>query len=285
MSLIEETGVAPASPTIEVDGVRLAYSREGKGPAVVCLHAIGHGGRDFDAFANAVRDRFEVIRLDWPGQGRSGPDKRPASTARYAELLAGVITQLKLDRPILLGNSVGGAASLIYAASHPVTALVLCDPGGLVEVTPGITRACQIFARLFAAGARGAWWYKPMFWAYYTLLVLPAAAAGPQRRRIIAASYEIAPVLRDAWTSFGTPDADIRALAKNLEVPVWFAWATGDRIAQLKLCLPVIEAMKNARLTRFGGGHTAFLERPKPFAKGFTAFVKSLADEGKTRRR
>ena len=34
-----------------VDGVRLAVAREGKGPPVICLHAIGHGGGDYEAFA------------------------------------------------------------------------------------------------------------------------------------------------------------------------------------------------------------------------------------------
>lgn len=275
--LVEEIGVAPGSPSIEVDGVRLAFSREGRGPAVVCLHAIGHGGRDFDAFARAVSGQFEVIRIDWPGQGRSGPDAKPPSAARYAALLAGALARLKIERPIILGNSIGGAAAMIHAASHPVAALVLCDTGGLVEVTPAIARACNAFSRFFAAGARKAWWFKPAFWAYYSLLVLPSSPARAQRKRIIAAGYEIAPILRDAWLSFGKPDADLRELASRLEVPVWFAWATGDRVIPLKVCLPAIEAMKDARVTKFGGGHAPFLERPKAFARGFRSFAKSLS--------
>ena len=276
-SLVEEIGVAPGSPSIEVDGVRLAYSREGRGPTVVCLHAIGHGGRDFDAFASAVADRFEVTRIDWPGQGRSGPDAKLPGAARYAELLTGALAQLKIERPIILGNSIGGAAAMIHAASHPVAALVLCNTGGLVEITPAIARACNAFSRFFAAGARKAWWFKPAFWAYYSLLVLPSSSARVQRKRIIAAGYEIAPVLRDAWLSFAKPDADLRELASRLDVPVWFAWAKGDRVIPLKLCLPAIKALKNARVTKFGGGHAPFLERPRAFARDFNSFVKSLA--------
>ena len=66
MSFRYRIGVPADSPEIEVDGVRIAVAREGRGPAVVCLHAIGHGGRDFEAFAAAVRDSFEVIRLAAP---------------------------------------------------------------------------------------------------------------------------------------------------------------------------------------------------------------------------
>jgi len=67
---------------VEIDGVRLAVTREGRGPPVVCLHAIGHDGGDFEAFAEAMKARFEIIRIDWPGQGRSGPDAHPANGDR-----------------------------------------------------------------------------------------------------------------------------------------------------------------------------------------------------------
>src|SRR5258705_1899899 len=129
-----ELGVPPGSPEVVVDGVRLAVARSGRGPAVVCLHAIGHGGRDFEAFAAAVEKRFEVIRVDWPGQGRSGPDTGQPAAARYAELLAGLLAELHVSNPIIIGNSIGGATAIVYAGKHPVRALVLCDPGGIFEV-------------------------------------------------------------------------------------------------------------------------------------------------------
>jgi pimeloyl-ACP methyl ester carboxylesterase len=78
-----KTGVPEGSLQIDLDSVRLAVAREGSGPAVVCLHAIGHGGGDYAAFAAAVKDRFEVIRIGWPGQGRSWVDQKPLSPSRY----------------------------------------------------------------------------------------------------------------------------------------------------------------------------------------------------------
>ena len=273
---VEETGVAKGSPTLVVDGVSLAYAREGQGPPVVCLHAIGHGGRDFDAFAAAVGDQFEIIRIDWPGQGRSGRDHKPTSAERYAELLSGMLDALKIERPILLGNSIGGAAALIFAARRPVRALVLCNTGGLIEVTPAINKACNAMARFFDAGARNAWWFGTAFGVYYSFLVLPSPAARDQRRRIVVAGYEIADVLRDAWLSFGKAEANIRSLALLVDVPVWVAWATGDRIIRLKACMPAIAKLKRGTLTKFGGGHAAFLERPAAFAKAFRKFAATL---------
>jgi 4,5:9,10-diseco-3-hydroxy-5,9,17-trioxoandrosta-1(10),2-diene-4-oate hydrolase len=272
MSNLSEMGVPAGSPEIAVDGVRLAVAREGRGPPVVCLHAIGHGGRDFEAFTKALRHRFEIIRIDWPGQGRSGEDAQPASAVRYADLLAGVMTQLEVSAPILVGNSIGGAAAIIYASRAPVRALVLCDPGGLVPVDGEAQRFCGAFARFFRAGLRRAWWFKPAFRLYYGL-VLPSPAARAQRERIIANCHELSPVLAQAWESFGRPDADVRHLAASLRVPVWFAWAGADRVIPLSRCRAAIRAMKAATVTEFSGGHAAFLEQPQAFVAGFEQFV------------
>lgn len=266
-------GVPDDNQMIEVDGVRLAVAREGQGPAVVCLHAIGHGGGDFDAFVKAVRHQFEVIRIDWPGQGRSGPDHQPASAARYAQLLDEVLEKLGVKQPIILGNSIGGAAAILHASRNPVRSLALCDTGGLVKVGIAARTMCGLFVRFFAAGARGAWWYRPGFRFYYRRMVLPSPAAAEQRERIIAVSRELAPLWRDAWESFRQKDADIRGVAQALDIPVWFAWAKGDRVIPLSLCMPAIKRMKHARVSTFAGGHAPFLERPEEFATAFLAFA------------
>jgi pimeloyl-ACP methyl ester carboxylesterase len=272
MSCREAIGVPAGSALVEIDAVRLAVAREGKGHPVVCLHAIGHGSGDFAAFADAVKDRFEVIRVDWPGQGGSGPDREPASPARYAALLGKLLDRLGVIEPIIIGNSIGGAAAILHAARHPVRALVLCDSGGLVPVNALTRSFCGLFHRFFAGGARGAWWYRPLFALYYRM-VLPMPAAAEQRRRIVAASVELAPLLAQAWASFGRPEADIRASAEALDAPIWFAWGRRDKVIPLSQCRPCIDRMKTATLTVFDAGHAAFLEQPVAFAEGLLAFT------------
>jgi pimeloyl-ACP methyl ester carboxylesterase len=271
-----DIGVPEGSADIEVDGVRLAVAREGRGRAVVCLHAIGHGGRDFEVLTEELKSRFEIVRIDWPGQGRSAEDTRhPASAMRYADLLAGVLSTLGVTKPIIIGNSVGGAAAMIHASRAPVAALVLCDPGGLVAVNGFVRTFCGLFAAFFRAGARRAWWYPAAFALYYRI-VLPRPAARAQRRRIVAAAYETAPILTQLWESAARPEADIRGLAAALSVPVWFAWARGDKVIPLALCRPAIQAMRRARLTEFDAGHAAFLEQPQAFLAGFEDFVSRI---------
>ena len=74
------------------------------------------------------------------------------------------------------------------------------------------------------------------------------------------------------------PEADIRALAAELEPPVWFAWARGDKVAPLSFCRPAIRKMRHAHLSEFDAGHAAFLEQPQAFLTGFQNFVSGLID-------
>ncbi|TMH13962.1 MAG: alpha/beta hydrolase [Betaproteobacteria bacterium] len=272
-------GVPAASERFCVQGVDLAVSREGSGVPVICLHAIAHGGADYDAFARAIGPGFEIIRVDWPGHGRSGSDSRAVTPARYAQLLGELLPRLRVHEPVVIGNSIGGAAAILLAATHPVRALVLCDSGGLVRVSRLVRVFCRAFAAFFAAGARGAWWYRPLFALWYRRMVLLSPAATAQRERVIDNAVAFAPVLKSAWLGFASAEADLRATAIGLDVPIWIAWARSDRVVPLSLSMPCIRRMKRARVSTFKGGHAPFLEQPAEFAEQFAEFIHSLEEQ------
>lgn len=270
-------GVGEDAERIVLDGVELAFEDRGEGPALVCLHAIGHGGGDFAALSALAGDRYRTATLDWPGQGRSGPDARPASAERYAELLAKFLDARGLSSPILVGNSIGGAAAILHAARQPdaVRALVLANPGGLAPVDRTARAFCREMARFFRAGGRGAWWFPALFALYYRG-ILRRRPARAQRARIVASGREIAGVLAEAWESFADPAADLGPVIPSVTCPVLFTWATGDRIVSLARSRAGIEAFPNARLERFPGGHAPFLEAPEDFAAALDRFVGAL---------
>lgn len=273
MSLRQECGVQENPLFIEIDQVRIAYTRKGRGRPVVCLHAIGHGSRDFESFTDLMQSNFEIISLDWPNHGRSADDHCPPSANRYAELLVRFLDELTIQNPIILGNSVSGAVALHYAQQKPVSALVLCDSAGLVPVNAFVRGICMLFSKFFNAGAQGKKWFSRVYRLYYELIVLPSRSAKPQRERIIASGYELAAILRDAWISFGQPTADLREIATKLDVPILCAWASKDRVIPLWMCKPTIRKMRQAKLIKFDAGHTVFLEQPEAFAKYFNEFI------------
>jgi 4,5:9,10-diseco-3-hydroxy-5,9,17-trioxoandrosta-1(10),2-diene-4-oate hydrolase len=265
---------------VVVDGVSLAVhdsdpTREK--PTVVCLHAIGHGGSDYRAFEHAFAAQFRFVVVDWPDQGWSGPDVQPASAARYARLLAGVVEQLALHDVILMGNSIGGAAALMYAARRPdvVRGLVLANPGGL---DPGGWLASVFIGALvahFESGVRGEASYASWFAGYYDDILITSHASA-QKHRIIAAAYESAPVLAQAWRSFATAEANLRPLLPSLTMPVLVAWADDDTLIQWQRNQDAVLAIPQAQVVHFHAGHTAFLEDPDAFNAAFSTFVATL---------
>lgn len=263
--------------TIDVDGLRLAYDDEGQGPVVLCLHSIAHGARDFAPLRGRLRGRCRVVALDWPGHGRSADDHVPAHAGRYADVAERFADALGLRDVVLLGNSIGGAVAIRLAARRPdlVRALVLADAGGLDRVDRLTRLVTRSMARFFAPGARGARWYPRAFALYYGL-VLSAPAADEQRARIVAAATEMAPRLAEAWSSFGEPDADLRAVAASLACPVLVAWARHDRVLQLWRSRPAIQRIPGARLELFDGGHAPFVECPDAFAATLREFLDGL---------
>lgn len=246
-------------------------AERGTGAPVVALHAIGHGSGDFLPLADRVGSHFRLSMVDWPGHGDS-PRGLPPSAKNYAALLAELVPSIAREPVVLLGNSVGGAAALRFAASRPdlVRALVLCDPGGLAPVGAFERLAIGAFVRFFEAGARGARWFPALFRAYYRV-VLPEHEAALRRARICEASGETAALLADAWRSFREPEADLRATVARVKVPVWLAWSKGDRIIPWRASRKAAEAFSDHALTMFRGGHCPFLEDPDRFARELTA--------------
>jgi pimeloyl-ACP methyl ester carboxylesterase len=250
-------------------------------PTILCLPAVGHAGADFAALEARLGAEYRVVTVDFPGQGRSDADHEPASAERYTALIEALVPALGLHSFVLLGNSIGGAVAVRYAAAHParVRALVLCNSGGLDRNPGGFLPRLFIgqVVRNMERGARGDAGFARWFARYYaTILITPEAR--DHRARIVAAGYELAPVLASAWRSFARASSDVRDLAASLTMPVLVAWALRDRTNRWSRNRAAIARIPNARVALFEAGHSAFLETPDAFAHALRAFLAPLAE-------
>jgi pimeloyl-ACP methyl ester carboxylesterase len=115
-------------PYAEVNGTRLWYEERGEGTPVVFLHAGLMDSRQWDRQLDVFGSRFRAIAYDARGYGRSDAPTVPFS---HWEDLRGLLDGLDVDRPVLVGNSMGGASEIDFVLECPerVQALVLVGSG------------------------------------------------------------------------------------------------------------------------------------------------------------
>lgn len=94
----------------------------GTGPALVLIHGITSSGADFHDVATRMTDVATPIAIDLRGHGGSDKPRKGYHYSNYVNDLSAVIDELKLDRPIVLGHSLGGIVAMYWAAENPSTA-------------------------------------------------------------------------------------------------------------------------------------------------------------------
>jgi pimeloyl-ACP methyl ester carboxylesterase len=103
-----------------------AGPEKGGGIPLVCLHTAGADGRQYRALLNdeEITKRFRVVVFDLPWHGKSSPPpgfEREAyklTTDLYVDTVMVVCRALKLERPVVMGCSIGGRAVLHLALRH-----------------------------------------------------------------------------------------------------------------------------------------------------------------------
>lgn len=128
---------------IDVDGTRVHYRIEGEGPTLLLLHGVLAQLQTWDGWVDDLKQHYQVVRLDLPGFGLTGPFARGEYTPQFAvEFFERVRQELGLERFHLVGNSLGGFISWYYAAHYPqhVDRLILIDPLSYPFKSPWIMR-------------------------------------------------------------------------------------------------------------------------------------------------
>jgi len=128
---IEKKYTNSESKFLEVDGLRVHYRIEGKGPVLVLLHGMLSSLHTWDGWMEKLTKNYTVVRLDLPGFGLtgSGPDSFLYNQQEIEKVLDDIFNGLKLKKFTLVGNSLGGYFSWKYTVLHPekVEKLILID--------------------------------------------------------------------------------------------------------------------------------------------------------------
>lgn len=118
------------------NGLRVHYRDQGNpdGVPIVLLHGNSASLHTWEPLVARLGGKYRIITLTLPGHGLTGPNAGHDYTAAgMAEAVDLVTDELRLDRFVLGGNSMGGWISWRYALAHPekIEALMLLDSAGM----------------------------------------------------------------------------------------------------------------------------------------------------------
>ena len=113
----------------DIEGVphRLYWEEAGEGVPLLCLHTAGSDGRQYRALLNdpKITARFRVMVFDMPWHGKSSPPKHAElddyrlTAKSYTAMILAFLDGLEIERPVVMGCSIGGRIVLHLARRHP----------------------------------------------------------------------------------------------------------------------------------------------------------------------
>jgi pimeloyl-ACP methyl ester carboxylesterase len=230
-------------------GVRVRYRVAGYGPPAVLVHGLAGSWRWWAPVVRPLAARLRLHLLDLPGFGSARG--RPFSLAEAPEHVRSVISAIGLERPHLVGHSLGGAVCARVAALWPgaVDRLVLAAPAGLLERRRIPSYALPLTVAAGRAGPR-----------FLPTLVGDSLRAGPQT--VFRAGVQL---LRDEA---------LRDELGSISAPTLLLWGGRDPVVPPALAARYTSAIPHARLVVLpGAGHVPMVERPDEFARAVLEFL------------
>lgn len=238
---------------IQVNGLNINYTDEGKGTPVLLLHGWGSSLEVYGGIINTLKGRCRLVAPDFPGCGKSDTMKEPWNLENYCNFVLEFMKAVGLENPIMMGHSHGGRVTLYMTATGMVTPpkIVLLDAAGLI---PKKSFKQKIRAKSF----------KAIKWVL-TLPIIKNFSGGlldRARKHYGSADYNAAPeVLRKTLVSL--VNTDIRDLLPNIKCPSLLIWGENDTATPLSDARIIESLIPDAGLCVIKGtGHFSFCERP-----------------------
>lgn len=136
-----QASYSPSGKFVSVDGIDMHYLDTGPAAGaentqapltpIVLIHGASANLLDMEvALAGTLSKSRRVVIVDRPGHGFSGRPENGHNLVNQSSLIRGVVDALDLGKPIILGQSYGGAVALNYALEHPdaLSGLMLIAP-------------------------------------------------------------------------------------------------------------------------------------------------------------
>jgi pimeloyl-ACP methyl ester carboxylesterase len=272
--------VASAVRELRAAGLNVALAGDESAPPLVLLHGLAERWQVFDRLMPLLAPQLRLAAIDLPGFGSSPPLAGGGfELGAVCERVEAVIVELGLQRPAMLGHSLGGGVSARYAADRPgaLRALVLIAPAGFIAT--GAVRPSWRRPRLHAAG-------RTVLRAAIPLIASSRALRERAFARVVGdpASLDAAlarELMQGAAHGRSTPSAGIeivyaglRDRIGELNLPALVIWGERDSVVSPRFGEPLCEALPDGRLLLLPrAGHVPMCEQPEAVAAAVLELV------------
>ncbi len=130
---------AQQEKTVAVFGAKINYIEAGdpSKPKVILLHGLGGSIGNWQTNTAAIAQNYHVIALDQIGFGKSDKPMLKYRVGTYVDFLDKFLSELKIEKASLVGNSMGGWVAALMAIKYPnrVEKIVLADAAGIIPLS------------------------------------------------------------------------------------------------------------------------------------------------------
>jgi pimeloyl-ACP methyl ester carboxylesterase len=267
-------------PTVETNGVRIHYLREGSGDPIVLLHGYIFGADWWRPQIDALRDRFDVVAVDLRGQMASETTEGGYELWNQAEDVNGVIETLGIAPVHCVGLSMGGMIAMRLALTHPeaVRSLVLMDTSAGAE-DPEKAERYEGMAQVVEAGDLAAVIPAlPPIFLVDDFIADHRDEVDDWLRRLEAADHM--GLVRTVRAINGRDD--ITGRMGEIRVPTLVIHGEEDVAIPMERAEQLAAGIQGATLRTVSGAHQSNVDRPEETSRMIREFLVEAATAAKT---
>jgi len=255
----------------------LDWGNHGRHP-VVLVHGSRLHAHVWNHFSRQFRDRYHIVAVDQRGHGDSGwgPEDSYQFEEFYQDLRA-VVEARGLSRFTLIGHSLGGRVSMLYAHRHPETLdrLILVDvTAGRPAVPPGtdLSRIAETPSpREFDSPVAAAAYLAKLMSLAPLHMVEESVRHGLRKTDSGQYTWKYDPALAHRAASGGL---DFWGMVGSIPTPTLLQYGSHSRVVTPELAARMAETMPRCSVERIEkAGHALFTDQPEAFAASVERFL------------
>lgn len=241
---------------MKIRGLKVNYVQYGnkKKKDLVLLHGWGQNISMMDYIGKKLEDNCYITNIDLPGFGDSEEPKETFTIYDYANVVEELLKELKVKDPIVVGHSLGGSISIVYASENDIDRLVLLG---------------SPFKREDRRNS-----FKSKFFKFLKKVPVLNKLEELGKQLFGSTDYKRASkIMRD--TLVNIVNEDITENLKKIDKPTLLIWGSNDDSASVEDARYAEKIMKDAALIEYEGcGHYAYLEKLDQTVEVIKAFIK-----------